>query len=337
MFRGVYTSNYDSSQINFSIGTELKHDNIKSLRVTNRQQNIADYAIFGSIKYSPIQSIKIQPAVRYAYNSKYKAPLVPSVSMLANLNDNFTIRASYAKGFRAPSLKELYLEFHYNSTINLWGSEKLKSENSDHLNLSFDFQKSAKKHNFKFSPKAYYSKINNLISLVQTSPVDWTYGNVDYLITQGASFNFNYNYRKTTIKAAYNYYGNYNSQFDQAEIENTFFYSNDITAGIEHKLDSIDLSIRFDYKYTGTLKNYFINDNNVIQQSLIGDYSIFDLSLTKSLMNKQMTFTTGVKNLLNVKDVKMVGEIFGVSNSNNATSLNVLWGRSIFVSLNYKF
>ena len=50
-----------------------------------------------------------------------------------------------------------------------------------------------------------------------------------------------------------------------------------------------------------------------------------------------MVLTAGAKNLFNVKDVKMIGEIFGVSNANNAASLNVLWGRSLFVSLNLTF
>jgi len=337
MFRGVYNTKYDSSKVNFMVGTELKQDYINALRVKNQVQNIGDYAVFANIKYTPISTLTIQPAARYAYNTKYKAPIVPSINVLYNINKNIDLRTSYAKGFRAPSLKELYLEFHFNSTINLWGNETLNSENSDHLNISFDFHKEVNKHKIRIVPKAYYAKINNLISLTQTSPIDWTYNNVDYLITKGTSIMIKYEYENFNLKTAYNYYGNYNSQFDQAEIANDYFYSNDITSNAGYRFDSLNLSINLSYKYTGTIKSYYLDDNYVVTESLIGDYHTFDLSATKKFLDKQLLLTIGAKNLFNVTEVKMVGEVFGVSNSNNATSLNVLWGRSLFISLNVNF
>ena len=229
------------------------------------------------------------------------------------------------------------MEFHFNSTINLWGNETLSSENSDHFNFSVDFHKEKGKHAIRIRPKVYFSRINNLISLVQTSPIDWTYTNVDYLITQGASIQVNYNYKKVNFNAAYNYYGNYNSLFNRAEVQNTFFYSNDITSSLAYKMDSINLVVNLSYKYTGALRNFYLDEVNNISESSIGDYHTFDLTATKKLWKKKMLLTLGAKNLFNVKDVNMVGKIFGVSNSKNATSLNVLWGRSLFISLTVNF
>src|SRR5690606_6525797 len=109
-----------------------------------------------------IKAITIKPAVRYAYNTRYQAPIVPSLNLLLDVNDNLQFKTSYAKGFRAPDLKELYLEFHYNATINLWGNTNLIAENSDHFNFSAHFHKKIKNHQIQFTPKVYYSKINNL-------------------------------------------------------------------------------------------------------------------------------------------------------------------------------
>jgi len=337
MLRAVYNTKYDSSNVNFMIGTELKYDNITALRIKDQSQNIGDYSVFVNIKYTPISTLNIQPAARYSYNTKYKAPVVPSINVLYNLNKNIDIRTSFAKGFRAPSLKELYLEFHFNSTINLWGNENLISENSDHFNLSIDIHKEVNKHKIRIVPKIYYSRINNLISLVQNSSIDWTYNNVDYLITKGASVLVNYEYNKFKIKTAFNYYGNYNSQFNQTEIENSYFYSNDITSNIGYRLDSIGMTINLSYKYTGNIKSYYLDDNGVIDESFIGDYHTFDLSSTKKIWNNKLLLTLGAKNIFDVTDVKLVGEVFGVSSSNNATSINVLWGRSFFISINAFF
>lgn len=337
MFRGIFSTNSDSSKLNFIVGSELKQDFTKAERVTDYEQNIGDYAIFGNIRYNPIKAITIQPGIRYAYNTKYAAPIVPSINFLINLNKSTKIRTSYAKGFRAPDLKELFLEFHYNSTINLYGNDKLSSENSDHINLSIDFHKTLKNHTLKIAPKMYYSKINNLIDLAQTSPINWTYTNVDYLITHGTSLTLNYTYKNFNFNSAYSYYGNYNSQFNNLNKPNQFFYSNDALIGAAYLFDSLDLKINLNYKYTGTIKSYYIDDDNNINESFIGNYHTFDFTTTKRFLEKKIVLTAGVKNLFDVKEIKMVGEVFGVSNSSGAKSLNVLWGRSYFVSLNLNF
>lgn len=337
MFRGVFNKNSDSSMINYMVGIELKQDFINAKRVANYKQEIGDYSFFGNIKYNPISAFTIQPAVRIAYNTKYNAPIVPSINFLINTGKNTNIRASYAKGFRAPDLKELYLEFHFNSTINLWGNENLSSETSDHINLSMDYHKEFNNHKIKVIPKIFYSKINNLIDLAQTSLIDWTYNNVDYLITQGTAITVNYNYKNFNLNSAYSYYGNYNSQFNNLSKQNQFFYSNDASSGVGYLFDSLDLKLNLTYKYTGTIKSYYLDDDKNINESFIGDYHTFDFTSTKRFWNKKIAFTAGVKNLFNVKEIKMIGEVFGVSNSNDANSLNVLWGRSYFVSLNLNF
>jgi len=337
LFRGVYSKNSDSNKVNFMLGTELKNDAIDAERIEGSQQNIGDYALFGHLKYNPTKAITIQPAVRYAYNTNYTAPIVPSINFLVNVGKTTNIRASYAKGFRAPSLKELYLEFHFNSTINLWGSESLSSENSDHINLSVDYHNSFKEHKIRVTPKVFYSKINDLIYLEQTSAIDWTYTNIDYLTTQGVALNINYQYKNIQLNGAYSYYGNYNSQFNKTDFKNDFFYTNDAVAGVGYMLDSLGLKLNLSYKYTGTIKSYYLDDDKNIKESYIGDYHTFDFTGTKYLMNKKMQLVAGVKNLFDVKQVDMVGDVFGVSNSNGATSLNVLWGRSYFVALNFNF
>ncbi|MBV6483841.1 MAG: Vitamin B12 transporter BtuB [Flavobacteriales bacterium] len=337
LFRGVFTQKNDSIKLNYSIGTELKRDDVFAQRVIDKNQWLGDYALFTTLDYKPIKAITIKPAVRYAYNTRYQAPIVPSLNLLLDVNENLQFKTSYAKGFRAPDLKELYLEFHYNSTINLWGNTNLIAENSDHFNFSAHFHKKINNHQIQFTPKVYYSKINNLISLVQTSDVDWTYQNVDFLTTRGTSFLMEYRYKKINLNVGYNFYGNYNSMFDQQNFKNKFFYTNDVNSSVALKLDSLNLSFNLNYKYTGLIRNNYLTEQKEIKESYIGDYHTFDFSLTKLLFNKKLSTTLGVKNIFDVKEVLMVGDVFGVSNQSNATSLNVLWGRSYFVSLNYNF
>lgn len=337
LFRTVFSHLNDSTKFNYSVGTELKQDFISAQRVTNTNQQIGDYAIFATLDYKPIKKIVVKPAVRFAYNTRYQAPIIPSLNLLYNATDNLQFKTSYAKGFRSPDLKELYLEFHYNSTINLWGNTDLIAENSDHFNFSVNYTKKIDDHHFQLTPKIYYSKINNLISLAQTTDVDWTYTNIDFLTTQGSSLNLTYDYKKMNFSVGYNYYGNYNSLFDNNNFNNKFFYSNDVNSSIGLNFDSLALSINLNYKYTGLIRNFYLTDTDEVKESYIGDYSTFDASSTKYFLNKKLGLTAGVKNIFNVTDVIMVGDVFGVSNQSDASRLNVLWGRSYFVSLNFNF
>lgn len=337
LFRTVFSHVNDSSKFNYSVGTELKQDYITAQRITTTNQQIGDYAIFATLDYKPIKKIVVKPAVRFAYNTRYQAPIIPSINLLYNVTDNLQFKTSYAKGFRSPDLKELYLEFHFNSSINLWGNTDLIAENSDHFNFSANYTKKINEHYFQITPKVYYSKINNLISLAQTSDVDWTYTNIDFLSTRGSSINLTYHYKILNFSVGYNYYGNYNSLFDNNNFNNKFFYSNDVNSSIGLNFDSLALSINLNYKYTGLIRNFYLTDTDEVKESYIGDYSTFDVSSTKYFLKKKLGLTAGVKNIFNVTDVIMVGDVFGVSNQSDATRLNVLWGRSYFVSLNFNF
>lgn len=337
MLRSVFKTQSDSSILNYTAGIEYKSDQIISNRIAGNSNSISDLAVFGDLKIKPNNNITVQPAFRYAYNTRYKAPIIPSVNLLYNLNDNFELRGSYAKGFRSPSLKELYIEFHYNSTINLWGNEDLKSENSNHFNFSMNYHSKFKNHFIQIIPKFFYSKIENMINLIPFTSVDWKYSNVDFLTTKGTSLALKYSFKQIDFNFLYSYYGNYNSMFDDSSNKNKYFYSNDFISKISYKMDSLDAKISLEYKYTGTIKSYYFDLNNKIKDSYISDYNTFNATFSKSFFHKKLILNTGIKNIFNIKKIEMTGAVFGVSKPKNVNYLNVLWGRSFFVSLNYKF
>jgi len=333
LFRAVLSSKNDSSKFNYVLGSEINSDRIVAGRIAERNQNISNYALFVQARYKPFEFLTLQPALRYAYNTRYDAPLIPSINALLRLNDETDIRLSYAKGFRAPDLKELFLQFQFNSSINLWGNTNLNPENSDHYNVFLDYTNQWGPHRLSFNPKLYYTKVNNLIGLVQTTDVDWVYSNINFFISRGGAISFQYGYKNVDLRAALNVYETYNSVFDDGTVENTFFNSSDITSGIKYTLDSSGLSLSLNYKYTGEIRSFYIDDNQEIQESLIGDFHTLDCTATKGFRGGKYRLTMGIKNIFDVSSVRMVGEVFGVSNSNNANNLNVLFGRTGFVSL----
>jgi outer membrane receptor for ferrienterochelin and colicins len=163
-----------SSRLNFQSGIEAYNESTHSLKIVDSSQqnkhfsSIADYAFFALAKIQPFnnQFITLQPALRIAYNTKYKAPLMPSLNVLLKPTRNWTIRASYAKGFRAPSLKELYFNFidinHY-----VLGNQDLKAENTDNFILNPSYSVQNDNRMWTIEAQLFYNHIKDRITLAR--------------------------------------------------------------------------------------------------------------------------------------------------------------------------
>ncbi|MDE6151735.1 MAG: TonB-dependent receptor, partial [Prevotella sp.] len=84
----------------------------------------------------------------------------PKLSVRYNPLRNFTMRASYGMGFRAPTLKEKYYDF---DMANIWivlGNKDLKAETSHNFNISADYVKGP----YNFTIAGYYNKVSNRIT-----------------------------------------------------------------------------------------------------------------------------------------------------------------------------
>lgn len=75
----------------------------------------------------------------------------------------FNLRGSFGRGFRAPTLKELYMDFNVpGAPIKIIGNPILKPENSNYFSLSTEYTHAT----FNASVIAQYNDLNNLISEV---------------------------------------------------------------------------------------------------------------------------------------------------------------------------
>lgn len=79
--------------------------------------------------------------LRGEYSDRFGRSLTPKISAKYNVGD-FAIRANYSKGYRTPSLKEMYMEFVIpipgSSTI-IQGNDNLSPETNNYLSLSGEY------------------------------------------------------------------------------------------------------------------------------------------------------------------------------------------------------
>jgi outer membrane receptor for ferrienterochelin and colicins len=99
---------------------------------------------------------------RMTFHSEYHANATWQLAMNYRPGE-FNLRAAYGRGFRAPTLKELYMDFNVpGAPIKIIGNQDLKTENSNYLSFSTEYTHA----NFNASLISQYNDLNNLITEV---------------------------------------------------------------------------------------------------------------------------------------------------------------------------
>ncbi len=99
---------------------------------------------------------------RMTFHSEYHANATWQLALNYRPGE-FNLRGAYGRGFRAPTLKELYMDFNVpGAPIKIIGNEGLKTENSNYFSFSGEYNHS----NFNVSVIGQYNNLNNLITEV---------------------------------------------------------------------------------------------------------------------------------------------------------------------------
>ncbi len=334
--RASIASTKENAAMNFETGYDINSEIAKGLRIKNSRQEISDYAVFGSMELKPLANLIFRPGIRALYNTAYKAPLIPSLNIKYTLlpkdstqNKTTAFCFSYARGFRAPSLKELYF-FFVDINHNIVGNEDLKAENSHNFNGSITYHFSKGKNNFKIESSLFYNYIYNMISLAQDENSTYSYFNLENFQTLGLQLQGSLSGKNLSATAGGSYIGRYN-QLSGISAGNKFLYSPEARLNISYKWIKPVLYFSFYYKYTGQLPSFSVNENNEIIKSKLYAYHMGDLSVTKKFLKKKISLTGGCKNIFNVRNV--IGNNNSGAHTANSYTVSVGMGRTFFTQL----
>tara|TARA_B100001250_G_scaffold58226_1_gene45198 strand:- start:509 stop:2521 length:2013 start_codon:yes stop_codon:yes gene_type:complete len=325
-------SNEENKKIRYQIGTDLKYQSTNGKRILNNYQNESNIALFSIIEYEVNKIISLRPSARIIYNTKYKAPFVPAVNLLFDLN-NYKLRFSYARGFRAPDFKELFLDF-VDVNHNIVGNPLLQAEESNNYQLNLNIKKQLSRTNINTDISLFQNNIYNKIDLTNNSSnIDqYSYFNIEEYKTKGISAITSISLNKISFNIGGSYTGRFNNLSKQYEAT-AFNFSLDynmnttITLGNYTKLNLF-------YKNTGRVPN-FILDNDNVYESYSEPYHLMDISINRRLFDDLLVLTIGGKNLFNIKDIKRYGNENAVHSTSN-NSISIGYGRSFFTTLNFR-
>lgn len=356
-FRGSYVlSEIGRLNSTWVVGYEANVNRATGGRVNEGAGNGYDeYSLFTAYKWQISEDWAFQSAFRYTYNTVFEngsvkiadasIPLIPSFNILYKPSENWQYRLSYGKGYRVPSMREMYYHFsdanHY-----IVGNPNLKPENGDNFIFQSTYAQNYNDWRWSLNTSIFYNKINNRIEMLnmdrsqlppnipEDTPVVKTYENIENYISSGFSVNLATEYKsRFTFDPGFSFLARSGS-----EAADQFFNSFEITVRTSYLIRKFDTKINVFYKYNGPYAEFSKNDDGTVGTQTLDGYNLLDLTVTKPLLNRKLLATVGAKNLLNVTTVDIYGEgSKGILPRVGLGERPINYGTTFFVKLGYQF
>lgn len=336
--RGTLTRLKHTRWINYEVGYDIQVEERGGGRISGGLQQMSDYAFFTSaeIKISP--AIKIKPGIRIAYNNRFSSPpWVPALHTRIAIDDRSDLRFGIARGYRAPSLRELYFVF-FDANHSIRGNENLNPEQSTHLSGSLNRTwLSTSNLNLKSEVSGFYNRIDDRIGFA-TDPRQatvLTFSNIDKLTTQGLSLITQANYKSISLNLGAMVIGMNNTIQGNNDPQNDkMLYSPELNSNLGYRWQKQQLSIQLFYKYTGQAPYLVSRADGSFETRRSGDWHQSDISLSKGLMKNRLQLTAGVRNVFNVTQVA-AGLLAGAIHS-AGPNMMIGYGRSAFCRITFQ-
>lgn len=325
----------ENNIIAWQVGAEYRHNGLLANRIEDNKAAITDYAVFVNTMIYPFKNNKllINPGIRWMQNSVYQTPLVYAMNFNAALSEHIRLKGSAAKGFRTPGIKELYLDFFFSESIQVYGNTALNPETSTHFRMATEWNKSFEKTAWGIEGAVFYNHLTDMITTAQTGLTTWQYINVGNFYSQGVNLTLLEKSKYFDFSSGYNHTGFLLVPGMQEQLaDKNFYYSPEWIVQSSVKWPKYNIQADVFYKYTGKMMSQYLAQHNLIEKSFIDDYHMLDASLRKKILKNKLTFIAGMKNILNVTNVLMQGKVYGYSTASGSETMPVSWGRTMFVS-----
>ena len=354
-----------SEKIQFLYGFDANTETLSSKRV-KKDNAMNDVGIFVESEWKIAQKLSIRPSLRIMYNSLFGlnpfpgilgpackiAPLIPSFQARWTLSKHITMRGSYGKGFRSPTLKErnfLFVDINH----NVQGNPELVPEISQNAILSFDYRHGISVFQaVSLTVKGFYNQLTNQIqlSLVDNSTRLFKYINIGQLNSKGIGAEFNYHQGSFNVKAGFDCISNESRLNDTTQTIN--FNTVQGKLNLAYTFEKPQISAQIFTRFSGETQVFYANGGAPFNTEA---YTLLDFSISKQItgkknpekihnisLNQPMTLQLGCKNILGITQMTTPNRGLGFP-GNGLPSMGVIHagggalqitpGRSFFVSL----
>lgn len=328
--RATFTSDADSARFGYEAGVDINRETAIGERIADGSiQAIGDYAAFVSAQWKPNAKLILRPGMRYAYNTQYNAPLVPSLDLRYQLHPTLTLRASYAQGFRAPSLKELHLYF-VDINHDIHGNPDLLAETSNNYSLSLSRRKATDKGVMRAGVTGFHDRVRNLITLVDEGNLLYSYINVGEFRTLGGSLELGWESKRWNAGAGLALTGRYDT-LGVSTGSDAYNYSPQVNLQLTRHWSKQGWSVNVFGKYQGEQWSYIYTDEDSLVRGNIAAYLMLDASISKHVWKKRLAVQLGCKNIANITNLEATLGNGGAHSGSGGASVPLATGRTFFL------
>jgi len=314
-----------------SVGSEYVKDYLKNPTDLTESKEAYTLAFYAQDEIRILKKLQLVPGFRYIYHETFKNKFTPKIAAMYSLGE-FNFRLSYAAGFKAPLLTDLY--YYKESakkgklTITM-GNPDLKPEKSNYYAFNTEYAG-------KYCNISVNGYINDLKDVIETKKLELTeedkankvtsrstYENLDKARTQGVDISINsYLGAGFTLGGGYSYV-DARDRKTKIRLEESTRHSGSIRANYIHEWDKYRLNVNLNGRIQG---NKFVKSSETDAPK----YQIWNLTTNHSFAPIGMflfELSAGIENLFDYSQNLPYGSNLGTLNP----------GRTFFASLTIKF
>lgn len=296
--RAFYNHTFAGKNI-LTVGGDYMRDYLMSYQFAdNGDKHQSTLDGFAQFDWNPLESLNVIAGLRFDYYSDADVHhLSPKLGLMYKIG-NCSLRGSYAGGFRAPTLKEMYMNFDMSSIFMIYGNPDLKSETSHNFSLSAEYIKGR----YNLTVTGFYNRVNDRITTAWSNALKgMLYTNISQVKISGIDANASAKY-PCGISARLSYaYTHEHIRKGEPYISSTRPHT--ATARIEYdkKWKNYAFNIALNGRFLSEVNTEEYTSNTSYEETekvTYPSYMIWKLSLTQKI-GKGMNVTAAVDNLFN--------------------------------------
>lgn len=282
-------------------GADYMRDYLMSYQFAGDQSHIQNSADgFIQFDWDPSAHWNMIGGLRYDYfSASSKSRLSAKIGVMYKLN-GWRFRTSYAGGFRAPSLKELFMHFNMANVFTIYGNKNLKPENSDNFQISAEYTR----RNYSFSANAFHNIFRNRISTAWNTALNgMNYLNTAKVRITGLDINAQTRFLCGIGLTASYVYTHENIPMGQPYTSSTRPHSAVLRADYDHNFRTWGFNVALTGRYLSKLSiDQYTSATSYTQTQRVTypDYQIWKLTAMGRL-NRGVRLTMTVDNIFNYK------------------------------------
>ena len=296
--RALYNHTFKNGAI-LTVGGDYLYDYLMSYQFEdNESKDQSNFDAFAQFDWSPFEKFNIIVGLRFdSYSEADVNHLSPKLGLMYKLNNNWSLRGSYSGGFRAPTLKEMYMNFDMASIFMIYGNADLKPESSHNFNLSAEFTK----NRYNVTVTGFYNLVDNRVTTAWDQELyGMLYTNIAEVKISGAEVNASVKY-PCGFAARFSYaYTHEHVPMGQPYVSSTRPHTATIRLEYDHKWKNYGFNIALNGRILSSVTADEYTDYSYQETEAIKypGYTMWKLLLTQRIW-KGINITATIDNLFN--------------------------------------